>query len=147
MWFEQRASMPMRPRRQSVHHRALMVGWLMLCIPLLGHTTQADLPMVCDVNTTNTQPSADDENCVEFGAAVGELGLSWRQKLPDNVRWITRKDASTLCAQTQTEWGQKVGQTSSAESCVFLTPKVCTIVTSGYVSHAVLGNAVRDCAP
>lgn len=109
------------------------------------------MPPLCTAQTTpegqiSTLATENADDCIEFGAAVGELGLNWRQKLPDNVRWVTRKDASAVCTQNQNDMGQKVGSLP-AHGCIFLTPKICTIVTSGYISHAMLGNAVRDCAP
>lgn len=107
-----------------------------------------DIPVQCNINTIKGQkvPTEAIEDCVEFGAAVGELGLEWRQKLPPKVRWVTRKDAKTICSQKTSEWGQRVGSLM-AQGCVFLTPKECTILTSSYISHATLGNAVRACSP
>lgn len=119
--------------------------------PLPVMATEAELPPLCSIDNAQqgritSAAGATPEDCIEFGAAVGELGLSWRQKIPDNVRWVTRKDAGTFCSQSQPELGQKVGN-PLAGGCIFLSAKMCTIVTSGYVSHATLGNAVRDCAP
>ncbi|MFM7002241.1 MAG: hypothetical protein ACKOXU_14475 [Limnohabitans sp.] len=88
----------------------------------------------------------EPEDCIEFGAAVGELGLGWRQKLPSHVRWLSRKDAVNLCQQTETEWGQKVGPPLAA-GCVFLAPEACTVITEGYIAPALLSNAIRHCAP
>lgn len=93
----------------------------------------------------STSPPDEAEGCDEFGAAVGELGLEWRKKLPSQVRWINRKDAANLCAQAQSELGHKVDG-SVPGGCVFLAPQACTIVTNGPVSPATLGNAVRHCA-
>jgi hypothetical protein len=93
----------------------------------------------------STSPPDEAADCDEFGAAMGELGLEWRQKLPSQVRWVKRKDAATLCTQAHSDLGQKVGS-SVPGGCVFLTPQACTIVTHGPVSPATLGNAVRHCA-
>jgi len=111
-------------------------------------TAALEMPPMCqaDKGAPNPQGAERTEDCYEFGAAVGELGLGWRQKLPDQVRWLSRKDADTLCKQTQSELGQQVdGQVPGG--CVFLAPNACTIVTAGHISPASLGNAVRHCVP
>lgn len=99
--------------------------------------------VICD-----SQRPADqqDEDCVEFGAAVGTLGLSWRQQLPGKVRWLMRRDADALCQQERTEFGERASA-SVKEGCVFVSDQACTIVTSRAASHAELGNAVRNCQP
>ena len=140
---------PLRPRKAHQLGLGLTIG--ILCAGAFNTPVRADepdLPVLCHVKTEQGDtpaPQATD-NCVEFGAAIGELSLDWRQKLPDQVRWITRKNAKEICNQTQNEWGQKVAA-QLEQGCVFLSPKVCTIVTAHYISHAVLGNAVRGCAP
>lgn len=106
---------------------------------------------LCNIDTTiqdRVIPNSphEPEDCIEFGAAVGELGWSWRQKLPSHVRWINRQDAASLCQQAQTEWGQKVGPLV-ATGCIFLAPDACTIITPGHISAALLSNAIRHCAP
>lgn len=128
----------------------------LLCAVLMGLCTQRagaeefELPPMCSVDNTQDTPLADgsmaEDDCYEFGASVGELGWSWRRKLPGHVRWVTRKDATALCAQTATEFGQKVAGLS-ASACVFLAPAACTIVSTGPISSAAIGNAVRDCVP
>lgn len=120
-----------------------LVTWL----PVL-HASEMEQLIQCNVSSAkgHKAPAEAIEDCVEFGAAVGNLGLDWRQKLPAKVRWITRKDAKALCGQKSSEWGQRVGS-PLAQGCVFLTPKECTILTTGYISHATLGNAVRACSP
>ena len=149
MWFDLTAQMPAakahRPGRSLV---AGIACWLTLTSHTQVHAAEPDLPILCNVQTASdtVAPVESIDNCVEFGAAVGELGLDWRQKLPDNVRWIIRKDALALCSHAQSEWGQKVGSPID-HGCVFLSPKACTIVTASYISHATLGNAVRNCAP
>jgi hypothetical protein len=149
MWFDRMAQMPTAKAHRPAHRMAAGIAcWLALTSHTQVHATEADLPILCNVQTApdTTAPVEATDNCVEFGAAVGELGLEWRQKLPDNVRWIIRKDALALCSQTQSEWGQKAGNTMD-HGCVFRSPKACTIVTASYISHATLGNAVRTCAP
>ncbi|PUE07661.1 hypothetical protein B9Z33_11825 [Limnohabitans sp. T6-20] len=131
--------------------RSITAGIGLVCLafwlPAL-HAADSDLPVQCNISTIKGQkaPAEAIEDCVEFGAAVGELGLDWRQKLPAKVRWVTRKDAKTLCTQKTSEWGQRVGS-PLAQGCVFLAPKECTILTDSYISHATLGNAVRACSP
>ncbi len=149
MWSDLMGST--RPSHANPVGRSLaasIVCWVAVTTHTQVHAADSDLPILCNVKTApNTAaPVEAIDNCVEFGAAVGELGVDWRQKLPDNVRWLTRKDASALCSQTHTELGQKVGPPMD-QGCVFLSPKVCTIVTVSYISHAMLGNAVRNCAP
>lgn len=138
---------------RSVAHpcRSLALGIGILCWASWHPALQAaetDIPVQCNINTIKGPkvPSEAIEDCAEFGAAVGELGLEWRQKLPPKVRWVTRKDAKAVCNQKTSEWGQRVGSLM-AQGCVFLTPKECTILTTGYISHAALGNAVRACSP
>jgi hypothetical protein len=131
-------------------------GVLWLCGALLALTQPAlaqgsDLPHMCSVDTTQepSSPSGkptEPTDCYEFGASVGELGWNWRKKLPDHVRWVMRKDAPTLCGQAQTEFGKKVDSPVPG-GCVFLAPAACTIVSTGHISPASIGNAVRDCVP
>jgi len=99
-------------------------------------------PVICD-----SRASAQTENpdCVEFGAAIGTLGLSWRQQMPDKVRWLMRRDALELCQQNRSEWGDRA--TALRDGCVFVSSQACTIVTARPVAHAELGNAVRECKP
>lgn len=112
-----------------------------------SHANETDLPVQCNASTIANAKAPDvTEDCVEFGAAVGELGLDWRQKIPPKVRWLTRNDAHALCDQKTSEWGQRVGRLL-AEGCVFLNQNECTILTFSYISHATLGNAVRNCSP
>jgi hypothetical protein len=122
---------------------------LALAQPDLAHGS--DLPHMCTVDTTQvpgTKASTPSEpaDCYEFGASVGELGWNWRKKLPNHVRWVMRKDAPALCGQAQTEFGQKVDSPVPG-GCVFLAPAACTIVSTGPISSASIGNAVRDCVP
>ena len=140
--------------RQRQCWRIFLTGAL-LCAVLMSTCTQTwaeefELPPMCSIDNTQDTPTADGsmapDDCYEFGASVGELGWSWRRKLPSHVRWVTRKDAQELCAQTSTEFGQKVAGLSSG-ACVFLAPAACTIVSSGPISSAAIGNAVRDCVP
>ncbi len=118
---------------------------------LVGHLSLAAMPLA-DADEplpplcTDSAPASEATDCIELGAAVGELGWSWRQKIPPHVRWLPRKDADALCQQTQTTWGQKV-DSAIPGGCVFVAPGACTIVTSGPVSPASIGNAVRDCVP
>lgn len=109
------------------------------------------LPQLCNVESDRSEDSpadrsGDSPDCFEFGAAVGELGWSWRKKLPSHVRWVMRKDALTLCEQAKSEFGQKLAS-QIPEGCIFLAPSACTIVTPGPISPASIGNAVRDCVP
>lgn len=97
-------------------------------------------------DTAAEAEALQDRDCVEMGGAIGEMGLSWRSKLPGQVQWLTRKDAAHLCKQTQSDWGQKVGK-PIGDGCVFLSEKVCTIITTAYTASALIGNAVRDCTP
>lgn len=132
---------------------------LLLTLALTVNAHASDLPRLCSVDNTQgpDQPavsssSAPTDNpteptdCYEFGASVGEMGWDWRKKLPGHVRWVKRKDAPELCAQVQTVFGQKV-DSPVPSGCVFLAPAACTIVTSGPISPASIGNAVRDCVP
>lgn len=123
-----------------------LVSWV-FWLPVL-HAAETELPVQCNISTIKGQkaPAETIEDCVEFGAAVGELGLDWRQKLPAKVHWVTRKDAKALCGQKTSEWGQRM-DSALTQGCVFLTPKACTILTVSYISHATLGNAVRACSP
>jgi hypothetical protein len=123
--------------------------WLALTQPALAN--DADLPHMCSVDTTQAPDSpagnaAEPADCFEFGASVGELGWNWRKKLPSHVRWVMRKDAPELCGLGQTEFGQKVDSPVPG-GCVFLAPAACTIVSTGPISPASIGNAVRDCVP
>ncbi len=111
----------------------------------------ADLPQMCNVDTTQepSRPSgtqSEPSDCYEFGAAVGELGWNWRQKMPNHVRWVMRKDAPALCGQVETEFGHKVDSPVPG-GCVFVAPVACTILSTGPISPASIGNAVRDCVP
>lgn len=137
------------PLARTCRRLALGIGILCgLCWQTVLQATETDVPIQCSIHTIENQkvPTEAIEDCIEFGAAVGELGLEWRQKLPPKVRWITRKDAKTICSQKTSEWGQRVGSPMD-QGCVFLTPQDCTILTSSYISHATLGNAVRACSP
>ena len=149
MLSDLKGSTGLRPLAHPCRSLALGIG--ILCWASWHPALQAaetDIPVQCNINTIKGPkvPSEAIEDCAEFGAAVGELGLEWRQKLPPKVRWVTRKDAKVVCNQKTSEWGQRVGSLM-AQGCVFLTPKECTILTTGYISHAALGNAVRACSP
>jgi hypothetical protein len=128
----------------------LLFGLLCTASPLFAQMPEEEVPLKpCRVDTTapgQGSPRDADEpaDCYEFGASVGELGWHWRKNLPNQVRWLTRKDAARLCAQAQTEFGQKVNS-PVAGGCVFLAPSACTIVTNGPVSPTAIGNAVRYC--
>lgn len=127
---------------------ALLCG---LTLVLEAKAFENDQINLCTVE----HPSADKldpddlqqpQDCYEFGAAVGELGWSWRKRLPKQIHWLNRKDAAELCQQTTTEFGQRVDSTVPG-GCVFLKTDACTIVTAGPISPASIGNAVRSCAP
>jgi hypothetical protein len=128
--------------------------WLCGALLAAAQTAQArgaDLPHMCSVDTSQdpgatTGNPSEPADCYEFGASVGELGWKWRKNMPSHVRWVMRKDASALCGQAQTEFGQKV-ESPVPSGCVFLAPAACTIVTTGPISPASIGNAVRDCVP
>jgi hypothetical protein len=114
-------------------------------------TEEFVMPRMCHIDTTGPETgaartTAPQEDCYEFGAALGELGLGWRQKLPQNVRWLSRKDAHSLCKLAQSELGKLV-ESRVTDGCVFLAPSVCTIVTAGHIAPASLSNAVRFCVP
>ena len=100
-------------------------------------------PVMCDSQRPDDQ---QDPDCVEFGAAVGTLGLGWRQQLPARVRWLIRRDASDLCRQARSEFGERSTATLR-DGCIFLSAQACTIVTLKPAAHAELGNAVRNCQP
>jgi hypothetical protein len=109
------------------------------------------LPKICDIPTNpDVTPAAsaqqEPEDCYEFGAAVGELSWGWRQKLPAQVRWLQRQDAATLCQQSQSDLGQKVGPAVSG-GCIFLSANACTVITPAYLAPALLSNAIRHCVP
>lgn len=123
------------------------LSWLVLALAQPALADDADLPHLCSDDTTQLRSNpSNPADCYEFGAAVGELGWNWRKKLPSHVRWVVRKDAPALCGQAQTEFGQKVDSPVPG-GCVFLTPTTCTIVSTGPISSASIGNAVRDCVP
>jgi len=110
----------------------------------------ADIPPVCSVITSDAGrqiqgPEDNPDNCIEFGAAVGELGLAWRKKLPDNVRWVVRKDASQVCDTDASDMGKKLNTPMPGGGCIYVAAQACTIVTDRYISPAALGNAVREC--
>ena len=124
---------------------------LLLTLTEPARANGPDLPQMCSVEThppkgSTAGQASEITDCYEFGAAVGELGWGWRKKLPSHVRWVMRKDALTLCGQSQTVWGQKV-EVLVPDGCIFLAPTACTIVTQGPISPASIGNAVRDCVP
>ena len=139
----------------SIRHLCINSHWW-LCAALLAATqtvlaSGSDLPQMCSVDTRlvpdpTTGSPTEAADCYEFGASVGELGWNWRKKMPSHVRWVMRKDASSLCGQAQTELGHKVDSPVPG-GCVFLAPTACTIVTTGPISPASIGNAVRDCVP
>ncbi len=143
MWPEPGRSTTPAPSRSRI------AGLTLVCVVFWltpSHASETDLPVQCNISTISDVKAPEvTEDCVEFGAAVGELGLDWRQKLPAKVRWLTRKDAQAQCDQKTSEWGQRVGK-PLAQGCVFLSDNECTILTSSYISHATLGNAVRDCS-
>lgn len=138
------------------HHiqTRLCIGGLVVLTGLSwGLPTQAndELPIMCNADGTAPKPANpgqvyDTDDCFETGAAVGEMGLNWRKKLPENVNWLVRKDAAELCHQTATEFGQRV-DSSVPGGCVFLASDRCTIVAAGTISPASIGNAVRNCVP
>ena len=142
-----------RSKPITLHTRLAAVGLacgLGLTTPPQALAEEA-LPPLCPVGTARAETGATDRpaeltDCIDTGAAIGELGLNWRQKLPPLVRWLPRKDAGSLCSQAQTEFGQKVSSTVPG-GCVFLAPGSCTIVTANAVSPTAIGNAVRDCVP
>lgn len=151
MWFDAPAD-----AQSSRYSGLLVLTWVCLLLgPALATEAKAaddaDIPPQCSVTTSDAgrQIQATDDtldNCIEFGAAVGELGLEWRKKLPGNVRWVVRKDASQLCDAQASDMGKKLNTPVPGAGCIFVSPKVCTIVTDRYISHAALGNAVRECA-
>ncbi len=102
-----------------------------------------ELPEANKLSPANAQESPD---CYEFSAAVGELGLGWRKKLPKQVHWLNRKDAAQLCQQFTTQFGQRMESTVPG-GCVFWKTDACTIVSDGPIASASIGNAVRSCAP
>jgi hypothetical protein len=153
MW---RKLMPISQGNHAKARRLALVlsGFVAVCSSLPSLAQADDLPQdpqQCPIILS--KPNADagtetlqDRDCVEMGGAIGEMGLSWRSKLPGQVQWLTRKDAAQLCKQTQSDWGQKVGK-PIGDGCVFLSEKVCTIITTAYTASALIGNAVRDCTP
>lgn len=143
-----RSIFPMRCRLTSP---LMCLCALLLALAQPVWANGSDLPPMCSVETQQPPGSSpgkpsESADCYEFGASVGELGWNWRKKLPSHVRWVMRKDASTLCGKAQTAFGQKV-DSRLPEGCVFLAPASCTIVTQGPISPASIGNAVRDCVP
>ena len=140
----------------SLRPLALSCALLLTCTPLVwaappNKTEEFVLPKMCSIDTANPETgaartTAPQEDCYEFGAALGELGLGWRQKLPQNVRWLSRKDAHSLCKLAQSDLGKLV-ESQVTDGCVFLAPSVCTIVTAGHIAPASLSNAVRYCVP
>lgn len=134
-----------------IHARLCIGSLVVLTILAWGLPTQAndELPRMCNPGLTAAQAtnlSRESDDCFDTGAAVGEMGLSWRKKLPEHVNWLVRKDAAELCHQTATEFGQRV-DSSVPGGCVFLTTDRCTIVAAGTISAASIGNAVRNCVP
>lgn len=139
--------------RLSLAHSSIGVSVLLwgLTAGINVHAADNGLPHLCAVESpkshkVNPEGIQKSQDCYDFGAAVGELGLGWRKKLPSRVDWQTRKDAAQLCQQLTTPFGQKVDSTVPG-GCVFLKTDSCTIVTAGPISPASIGNAVRSCAP
>lgn len=140
----------------SLRPLALSCALLLTCTPLVwsappNKNEEFVLPKMCSIDTAppesgTAHSTAQPEDCFEFGAALGELGLNWRKKLPENVRWLTRKDALSLCKLAQSDLGKLV-ESRVTDGCVFLAPSVCTIVTAGHIAPASLSNAVRYCVP
>jgi hypothetical protein len=140
----------------SLRPLALSCALLLTCTPLVwaappNKTEEFVLPNMCSIDNANPETGTADstaqpQDCFEFGAALGELGLGWRKKLPQNVRWLTRKDALSLCKLAQSDLGKLV-ESRVTDGCVFLAPTVCTIVTAGHIAPASLSNAVRFCVP
>ena len=139
------------PLDQAIRTLVVAVGLCAACQSAAWADTPPiaalEMPPMCkSVSAVPKEGVELNEDCFEFGAAVGELGLGWRQKLPGQVRWLNRKDADSLCQQAESELGKQVDG-RVPDGCVFLTPHACTIVTAGQISPAVLGNAVRHCVP
>lgn len=99
--------------------------------------------VICDSQAPNASQDAD---CVEFGAAIGTLGLAWRQQLPAKVRWVARRDAAALCQQPRSEFGER-SSAALRDGCIFISAQSCTLVTLRPTPPAELGNAVRHCQP
>lgn len=115
--------------------------------PTAPLAAEVDTLVICDnPRPADAETKAEADDCVEFGAAVGQLGLSWRQQLPGKVRWLMRRDATDLCQKNRSEFGERTS-TLPKEGCIFVTEQACTIVTARAASHAELGNAVRSCQP
>ncbi|MGV0960677.1 MAG: hypothetical protein ACOYB1_12675 [Limnohabitans sp.] len=134
----------------ALRHAAVPVMVCLLSLTAAQAQAWTASPL-CHIDTAAQDRATPDsphelEDCIEFGAAVGELGLGWRQKLPRHVRWLKRLDAATLCQQAPSEWGQKVGP-PVATGCIFLAPDACTVVTQGHISPALLSHAIRHCVP
>ena len=129
-----------------------LLGWSLLgAAHAQAPVEELPLPPICDIQTTpnDSAPSStpqEPQDCYEFGAAVGGLSWGWREKLPPHVRWVQRQDASTLCQQNPSEWGQRVGPAVSG-GCIFLSSNTCTVVTPAYLPPALLSNAIRHCVP
>ena len=129
----------------------LIGGGLLGAVHAQAPGEDLNLPPICDIQTTpdGSAPSntpKEPQDCYEFGAAVGGLSWGWREKLPPQVRWVQRQDASTLCQQNPSEWGQRVGPAVSG-GCIFLSSDTCTVVTPAYLPPALLSNAIRHCVP
>jgi len=99
--------------------------------------------VICDSQAPQASQEAD---CVEFGAAIGTLGLAWRSQLPAKVRWVARRDAAELCQQPRSEFGER-STAALREGCIFVSAQSCTLVTLRPTAPAELGNAVRHCQP
>jgi hypothetical protein len=89
----------------------------------------------------------ESDNCSESGAALFELDPTWRQRLPQRIRWTQVPDALQQCESIPSTWGQRT-RVLPHQGCVFVQGReLCTIMTSKAISHAQLAQAVPSCAP
>ncbi len=130
--------------RQAAWLGGLLIALLPAASPGKTLATPAGTdPVICDSQRPDDQ---QDPDCFESGAAVGTLGLGWRQQLPAKVRWLMRRDASELCQQARNEFGERASA-PLRNGCIFISAQSCTIITLRPAAPAELGNAVRNCQP
>lgn len=109
-------------------------------------TPLVDAPWVLCAEVPADAPEDAFANCIDAaGPAIGEIDPQWRQRMPAKVRWVVAKDAVETCQAGSVDYGKVVAKVGE-RGCVWLTDSSCTILTTAYLAHAEIGNALRGCA-
>jgi hypothetical protein len=109
-------------------------------------TPQAEVTWVSCADVPADAPEDAFANCIDAaGPAIGEIDPQWRQRMPAKVRWVVAKDAVETCQAGSVDYGKVVAKVGE-RGCVWLTDSACTILTTAYLAHAEIGNALRGCA-